>query len=257
MAVGARRRSGNPLRTTVGTNRTTIDRAGQLGPDPGTATLDPAEETAIQFARRALHQSDRTLDAGGAKPLQPTAIDFRMRVSGGDHYPGNTCLDQRFGAWRRTAVVAAGFECDVGRRAARPRPGLDQRTNLGMRAASTLVPAAPEHLGSVRDHTAHPRVWRRSPKPPARKPQGLGHQGVVGGGERRFWRSGQEYALPDSVFNGVRAGFDGRIKPSQSIVARGSAAHPGNPCIAFHPQQIVNCHAGRAARSGGCRWHRA
>jgi hypothetical protein len=76
--------------------------------------------------------------------------------------PANAGRDQRVAARAGAAVVRAGLERDVRRRAldrAALRRGVAQRHHLGMRAAGLLRVALAQHAAfSVAQHAAHARV---------------------------------------------------------------------------------------------------
>ena len=55
------------------------------------------------------------LNAGSAERGDPTASNMWIRVFNSDHYPTHACIDQRVRTGTCLAVMAARFECDVGR----------------------------------------------------------------------------------------------------------------------------------------------
>ena len=76
------------------------------------------------------------------------AVTTRLNASG----------DNRVGAGRRFALMAAGLERDIHRRALRPLARRRQRMDLGVRPAELLVPTLADHLAILHDDAADHRV---------------------------------------------------------------------------------------------------
>jgi hypothetical protein len=92
-------------------------------------------------------------------------------------------LDQRVGARRRAAVMAAGFQRHIDGCATRRFAGCLQRVHLGVRFAGTLVPALADHPAVAHDDAADPRIGRGRPQSPRGEPERTRHEFVVGGAE--------------------------------------------------------------------------
>ena len=102
--------------------------------------------------------SDIDRNARGAQPRMAFARDFGIGVFERRHDARNTRGDHGIGAGRRLAVVRAGLQRDVQRRAARRLAGTPQRLDLGMGPAAGLGPAAADNDAVLDDHRAYGRV---------------------------------------------------------------------------------------------------
>src|SRR5690606_29118594 len=88
---------------------------------------------------------------------------------------------QGIGTGRGAAVMAAGFQGDVGGGAARPVAGLTQGMHLGMWLTGLGVPAFADDLAALHDDAADPWIGMGGIQPLARQLQGAGHELLVGG----------------------------------------------------------------------------
>jgi hypothetical protein len=86
------------------------------------------------------------------------AGDLRVGVLHRRDHPRHAGLDQRIGARRRAAMVAARFEGDVGTGATGALAGLAQGVHFGMGLAGAHVPAFADHFAIAHDHAAYARV---------------------------------------------------------------------------------------------------
>ena len=94
-------------------------------------------------------------------------------------------LEDRLGAGRRAAGVAAGLERHVERRAAQVgAAGGGDRRALGVRPAELGMEALAEHLAVAHDHRADQRIGARAPAPALRQLKRPGEMLVVGGEQR-------------------------------------------------------------------------
>ncbi len=81
------------------------------------------------------------------------------RVVRADDHAADPRLQDRLGAGRRLALVAAGLQRHVQRRLAQIRhPARLDRIDLGVRGAVAFVPALAQHLAVARDHRPHDGV---------------------------------------------------------------------------------------------------
>src|SRR5687768_16663884 len=94
---------------------------------------------------------------------EAAAADERERIlHGGDDAPYSRS-DDALSTWSGLAGVDARLEGAVHGGAARPRPGLGQRMDLGVGFPGALVRAVPQHDTLIVDHTcSDQRVWRRA-----------------------------------------------------------------------------------------------
>ena len=180
----------DPLRVAGARRDLAVERHRRLEQHPRAPDARVLAERLVEQPRggRELAVGDDDLDALVAQDPQAAAGGLLGRVVGGDDDAPDAGLDDRVGARRRLALVAARLERDVERRAfevGHPA-GLD-RVDLGVRAAVDLVPALAEHLAVARDHGADDRVRLDRPEPPAgeldrtreMQPVGVGAAGHV------------------------------------------------------------------------------
>ena len=107
------------------------------------------------------------------------AGNFGIGVLERRHDARNTCGDDGVGAGRRLAVMRAGFQRDVERRAARRRAGAPQGLDLGMGPAAGLGPAAADNDAVLDDHRAHGRVRPGFAKSAPAKRKRQRHEAVI------------------------------------------------------------------------------
>ena len=118
------------------------------------------------FCRRARAScrppASSTSIPGGLQPLQAAAVDLGVGVADRAHDARDAGLDQRVGAGRLAAVVAARLERDVGRRAPRRLAAGGERVALGVRLAAALVPPLAQHAAVARDDAADDGIRARA-----------------------------------------------------------------------------------------------
>ena len=165
LAIGPRRIGGNPLAFTVVQRRRTVQRHSRLEPDPRLLAHHAAEKTDIQFSRLRAARSrvDFDIDASRAQSRKAIARHARIRIGNSAHHLADASRNQRIAARPRAALVRAGLERDIGRRAAHiraTRRRIAQRHHLGMRAARLLREATAQLATAVgaHDHAADARV---------------------------------------------------------------------------------------------------
>ena len=183
MAVAPGLGAGDPLAAAVIERRLTVQAGGQLEAQPGPAAGHARDEADVELARLGRQGTDGSGDAGGTQPGQPLARHLRIGVFHGGHHPRHAGLDEGVGAGGRAAVVAAGFQGDVGGGAARALPGLAQGMHFRMGLAGALVPALAQHRTVAHDDAADARVGRGGEQAALGQLQRAGHEGIVGGGE--------------------------------------------------------------------------
>ncbi len=89
-------------------------------------------------------------------------MTLALGIEGGDDDPGDAGCDQRVGAGRRAAVVAARLEADVGRGAGGIAGRLCSAATSAWSPPRSDVPALAQHPPVAHDDAAHHRVWRCS-----------------------------------------------------------------------------------------------
>ena len=131
------------------------------------------------------------------QPSSPQAGDAatghpRVGVDHGHHHLGDAGLDQRLGAGRCAAVVAAGLQGHDQGAAAGSCPGLGQGSHFGMGIAGAGMEALSHQLAcGIEHHGPHQGVGAG-----ATLPQGGQAQGPPHPGEPRAWACGAGNAHP-------------------------------------------------------------
>ena len=113
--------------------------------------------------------------------LEALAVDSVVRVGGGDDNSGDACGDERIGAGRRLAPVAARFQRDVGRGAFRSFTRHLKGDWFGVRAPSGLCVASADHAAVADENAADRWVGPGRAEASPRQDQGGTHVGKVGG----------------------------------------------------------------------------
>jgi hypothetical protein len=137
-------------------------------------------ETDVQFARLAFKHTAAHGDAGSGQSCQPLSGNLRIGVG---HRHDDAChagRDQRVGARRRAAVMAAGFQRHIDGCTTRRFAGRPQCVYLGVRFAGTYMPALADHPAVAHDDAADPRIGRGRPQSPRGEPERTRHEFVVG-----------------------------------------------------------------------------
>ena len=109
------------------------------------------------------------------------AVDAVVRVGGGDDNSGDACGDQRIGAGRRSAPVAARFQRYVGGGAFCPFTRHLKGDRFGVRAPSGLCVASANHAAVADENAADRWVGPGRAEASPRQDQGGAHVGKVGG----------------------------------------------------------------------------
>jgi hypothetical protein len=151
----------DPLRVAAARGDLAVERHRGLEQHPRTTDPRVLAERLVEQpgAARDLPVGEHDLHALVAQDAQAAARSLLGGVVGGQHHAPDPRLQDRVGAGRRLALVAARLERHVEGRAAEvlQPAGLD-RVDLGVRAAVLLVPALAEDLAVAGDHRAHHRV---------------------------------------------------------------------------------------------------
>ena len=175
----ARRRPGDPLALATGHGGAAVEAHGEFGAQVRQAAFHALDETDVERPRLGFQHPAGDLNADAAQPRQPAPGDLRIGVLHGGDYPRDTGLDQRLGAGRRAAAVAAGFQRHIRSGAARAVAGLAQRVHLSVRLTRTHMPAFADQLPVLDDHAADPGVRMGRIQALARQLQRARHPGVV------------------------------------------------------------------------------
>jgi hypothetical protein len=161
MPVIARSRRSNPLTLTIRQRRATVKAGSNLQPHPRTSVLHTVKKADVHFARLIRQNTDIYRYARCAQLRDALAGYQRIGIFNRGDHTANTRSDQRLSAGRRTTVMAAGFERDIGRRAAHihtARGSIAQSIDLGVRFTGALGVTAGDDLSIADDHAAHARI---------------------------------------------------------------------------------------------------
>ena len=146
---------------------------------------DAGQETAVHLGRRVREAARLDRDPAGAEDRDAAPVDPRVRIAKRNHHARHPGGHQGFGAGRRPAVMGAGLQRHIGRRAPRRGPGHGEGRGLGMGAASRRGPPAADHPAPGHDDAAHGRVRPDLPEPAARQPERRAHEvGILAGGHQ-------------------------------------------------------------------------
>jgi len=167
-ATGADTGALGPLGRGVGDNREAMDS----GYAAASNRLDSLRAEGVRPVNGLDSMAARANDAAANQP----AGGDRVRVGHGDDHACDPGGEQGKRARRRLAVVVAGLERHVRRRAARSESGRAQRVHLRVRAAVDLVPSLADHHVAPRDDAADERVRRDMPGAARRESQRAAHQ---------------------------------------------------------------------------------
>ena len=181
--IGTRRRSGNPFRFAIQQGGLAIQRSGRLQSDPGSSARHAGNETDIEFARFAFQQAGLHLDPGQRKQLQAAPGHLRVRVAHRGDHACDAGIDQRVGAGRCAAMMAARLQRDIGGGALCPRAGGTQGVHFGVRPARFFVPACTYNHAITHNHAADAWIWRRREQSVIGQAQGARHVAMVFGAE--------------------------------------------------------------------------
>ena len=130
--------------------------------------LDEVGEGFVDVAGRLLEDAEGDFDVSIAESLDALATDLWVGVLRGNDTTADACGDQRVGAGRGAAVVAAGFEGYVSRSSLSGKTlscGLLESDDLGVVAIVIKMCAFANDLwcaprgGSLGDDAAYLRVW--------------------------------------------------------------------------------------------------
>ena len=203
--IGACVRAGDPLRGTIGQRGAPVQAGRQLDPHERPALLDPGEKPDVQLTRGRRHQADIDHDPGLAQQRKATTGDLVERIADRTHHPRHPGLDQGQRARRRAPVMGAGFQGDVGGRAAGTLTGHAQRMHLGMWAAGTDMEALADHGRAMGNHTAHHRIGPGAEAGPLGQLQRTRHMRMVNGRKyRAHFFSPASAASPSRVAMALR-----------------------------------------------------
>src|SRR6185369_7105606 len=125
--------------------------------------------------------TDLDVDPGRPQPLETAPGDPRIGIAVAGHDLGDPRRDHRVSARRRAAVVRAGLQGHIERRAARPLSGVAERLDLGMRTADLAMPAAADDLVPLHENGTDHRIGRSAVAPAGGQPESQAERFSRGG----------------------------------------------------------------------------
>ena len=135
-------RGGHPAGIPVRRGDLAVQRHGDLQGHPGPSFGDVLQEDAVLLADLVRHQADFHLDAVLAENLDALAADERVGIGQAHDDAGDAGFQEGVRAGRLFAVVAAGLQGDIGRRAGRILRAGREGLPFGVEVAVLAVPAA-------------------------------------------------------------------------------------------------------------------
>jgi hypothetical protein len=175
-----------------------VQRGRELEGHQRAALGHAQDEARGNFGRLVAQQPLLHRDAGIAQAIQAGAIHAGIGVAQGDNDAGDAGRDQRIGARRRAAPVAARLQRDIGRRPARRSTRHGQGGGFGMRAAAGSGEAAADHQAVTDDDAADRGVGPGVAKAAPGERQGGPHVGAVGGRVLRRVLHNKDYVVSPS-----------------------------------------------------------
>jgi len=159
-----------------------IQRRGCLEQDERPFEGLRRDERPDEFERLVAQHADLDIDVRGADAPEPPAAGARIRVGDAHDEPANAAGRDMRRTRRRAALVIAGLERAVERRASRKCPRLTEGRHFRMFRASPVMGAAPDNRAFAHDDGADRRVRPRPTRNARGEAKSLRH-------ERRVFRS--------------------------------------------------------------------
>ena len=151
----------------------------ELEHDAGPAIAHAPDVAGMVAARRFGADADVDRNARRAQPRMSRARDFGIGILERRDDARDAGGDDGVGARRRFAVMRAGLERDVERRAACRRAGAAQRLDFGVRPAARLGPAAADNVAVLDDHGADRRIGPGAAEPAPSEAKRKRHEAPV------------------------------------------------------------------------------
>ncbi len=183
--VGAGRGAGDPLAFATGHGGAAVHTHGGFHRYPGQTGAHTLVEAGVDAFRLILQQTASGPDTGGLQQLVTTTGHFGIGVFHGADNAGHTGLDQGLRTGWGLAVMAAGFQGDIGGGPVGIGTGLSQGIDFGVALTGDLMPALPYHAAFLHQYTAHPRIGVSGIQTTPGQSNCFGHMLVVGTGKER------------------------------------------------------------------------
>ena len=154
MRALARGLAGDPAALACGGRDLAVEGRRELQGDQRATLGEPREKSGVDFRRLGGEKAGLDCDAGGAQHGQTAPGDAGIGILDGHDDAGDPGGDQRIGAGRGLAVMAARLEADISSGTCGARAGAGQRLGLAMRPAAGLGPAAADDGAVLHDDAA-------------------------------------------------------------------------------------------------------
>ncbi len=181
--IGACCRAGDPLAAAVAERAFAVQAGPQLDRHPRPLLRHALDEALVQLGGLGGQQAMFGNHARRRQPRQTAPSHQRIGVGHRRHHAADASGNQRVGARRGAAVVAAWLQRHIGGGAGGLGAGFGQRVHFGVRLTGAVVPAAAHQLAIAHQHAAHARIGRGGEEALGGQAQGLRHPGVVFGAE--------------------------------------------------------------------------
>ena len=155
-----------------------VERSRHLQMEERPAFTNPQQEAGIDFRRLGRPHPDLDRKAGCLQPRVPLTLHPWIGIFQRRHDPGDSGRHKCIRTGRRTAMMRAGFQGHIGRRALQRQAGLcclRDRIGFGVRATTLPRPATGDHVIIPYDHAADRGVGPGPPQRPARQRERRAH----------------------------------------------------------------------------------
>ena len=159
MGLGSRLLTGDPLGVAGAGGDLSIERHGGLQRDEWKAGADVFGKVRDERGALLLHQPYLDFDAGVRQSVDGTR-DVRCGVAATDYDAADTRVQDRLGARTGTALVVAGLQGHIERRARDRGAGFADRVDLGVRLTGPFVMPHREDLPVANDGCSY--AWVRA-----------------------------------------------------------------------------------------------
>ena len=165
--------AGDPPGGTVAGGGPAVERGAELERHHRQPGPDVLGESRVQAEGLVLQEPDLDVHPGIAQQREPTAVDDRIGIAQAGDHPADLRPDDRRGARRRPADVAAGLKGDEQGPAAGSLPGGAQGHDLRVIGTRALVPPLPRHRAvGGQDQRADHGIGGGEPQPTLGQLQG-------------------------------------------------------------------------------------
>ena len=157
-----------------------VGRCRQFQGHHGPPQMEPVDKAAVQLVGPGRERADGDIDTSGLERPDPLTVHSVIGVFDGDDTSGDSGGDQRLGTGGRLAMMAAGFEADIGRGARGPVARLSERFGFGVGPSTRLGPAPADDDAVPDDDAAYRGIGRHAAQSARGKRERHAHPGFIG-----------------------------------------------------------------------------